>query len=441
MTPVVEGGRPIGRMRVLGFPVTIDISFVIIVAILGWTPGVTAQAFVVWLVLVPVAVLVHELGHAVVARTTGAEPSITLAGLGGLTSYLPPRPLSRAKSIAISVAGPVVGIVIGVALLVYGRSVGVSSELGRTILNTAIYTTLGWSLLNLLPILPLDGGQTLRELLPGSPARREVRAAAVSIVVAVAAAFLAYRAGLVFGALLAAFFVLTNVMTIRSAREAAKVDPSQRAVQLLWGGQPDAARQVLADLPDASAVHPLVRAAVRAATDDPCGGQRELEDALRRDPRAHDAALLLLGVHQARADWTAAHDLVVGPSGDALDPTVVHAVQTVALRAGAGREAARIGTAYLDRRVVDSTAADSTPAAAGPDPDRAEVAFATALGWASVGEGDRGLAAFRRAANLGFADLTAVDGDQRLAALRPMPGYDEARSLVRARALRVVDES
>ena len=116
MTQLVEGGRPIARFRLLGFPVHIDISFVIIIAVLGWYPGVTAKAFVVWLVMVPIAVLTHELGHAFVARSTGAEPSIALAGLGGLTTYVPPRPLSRARSFAISVAGPAVGLVIGGAL-------------------------------------------------------------------------------------------------------------------------------------------------------------------------------------------------------------------------------------------------------------------------------------------------------------------------------------
>ena len=40
--PLVEGGRAIVRFRVLGFPVTIDISFVVVVAILGWYPGVQA---------------------------------------------------------------------------------------------------------------------------------------------------------------------------------------------------------------------------------------------------------------------------------------------------------------------------------------------------------------------------------------------------------------
>ncbi len=423
--PMVEGGRPILRARVFGFPVTVDISFLVIVAILGWAPGGSASSFVVWLVLVPLAVLVHELGHAFVARTTGARPTILLAGLGGLTSYLPPAPVSRGRSVAISVAGPAVGIVIGGALLAYGWRVGVAegNQLGRQVLGTAIYTTLGWSVLNLLPILPLDGGQTMRELLPGSPARREVRAAAVSVVVAVLAAVAAYRAGFVFGALLAAFFVFSNVMTVRNARDLDKVDINQRLVQLLWSGQPGEARALLAEQPTDSAVHPHVRAAVRAALDDPAGGRRELEGAVGRNPADPTAASMLLLSHRTREDWPAVRDLVA--SGAAADPGSVLAAQTVAFRSGAKRASAEIGQAWLDRG----------PAGDGPGDLSGLIGYSTACGWAGAGDLDRGLAAFARAADLGFADLTTVDSDDDLAPLRPQPGYDEARRRIRLRAL------
>ncbi len=426
--PMVEGGRPIAKGRLFGFPVTVDISFVVVVAILGWAPGGTFTSFVVWMLMVPLAVLVHELGHAFVARTTGAEPSIMLAGLGGLTSYVPPRPLTRARSIAISVAGPAVGIVIGGALLAYGRGVGVDDDLGRRVLDIAIFTTLGWSVLNLLPILPLDGGQTLRELLPGRPAQREVRAAMVSIVVAVLAAVVAYRAGLVFGALLAVFFVFSNVMTVRSAREQANADVNQVLVTLLWSGRLDDARAMLAGQPPDAAVHPLVRAAVRAATDDERGGRAELEAAVRLDPADPTAGMLLVLAHRTREDWTAVRDVVA--RGTRVDPGTVLAAQTVAFRSGEKQASAEIGQAWLDRLAPGAAAG---AADAGDVP--ALIAYNTACGWVGAQDLDRGLAAFRRAATLGFADLTTVDSDDDLAPLRPVPGYDEARGLIRQRAL------
>jgi Zn-dependent protease len=422
--PTVEGGRPIARFRVFGFPVTIDISFLIIVAILGWQGQL--RDFVVWMVLVPVAVLVHELGHAFVARTTGAQPSITLAGLGGLTTYLPPRPLSRARSVAISVAGPAVGIVIGLALVAYGRGVGVHSELERSIVNTAIFTTLGWSILNLLPILPLDGGQTLRELLPGSPGQRATRAAMVSVVFAVLGALLALRFGQVFAALLAAFFVFSNIMTIRNARAEGALDVNTRVVQLLWSGRPDDAQDLASD----PGLQPVVRSALKAVGPDPAGGRAELElAAATRPDEAVTATSLLLAVARVHGDWAAARDVVAG------EPRV-HAAnvlfaQTFAFRSGAKRESAEIGQAYLDRTGPVQVDQAEVPAT---------IAYNTACGWAAAGELDRGLAAFRRAAELGFSDLTSVDSDDDIAPLRPLPGYDEARQLIRQRALAAADE-
>jgi len=85
-TPI-EGGRPLLRVRVLGFPVHLDLSFVIIMAVLGYYPGVTLRDMALWLLITPVAVLVHELGHAVAARSAGARPQIALAGFGGVTSF------------------------------------------------------------------------------------------------------------------------------------------------------------------------------------------------------------------------------------------------------------------------------------------------------------------------------------------------------------------
>lgn len=427
MSQLVEGGRPIARLRLFGFPVTLDVSFVVIVAILGWYPGVPLRDYVVWLAMVPLAVLVHELGHAFVARTTGASPAITLAGLGGLTSYLPPRPLSRARSVAISIAGPAVGIIVGGALLGYGRAVGVGSDLAGVVLGTAIYTTLGWSLLNLLPILPLDGGQTLRELLPGSPAKRATRAAIVSVVVGVTAGLVALSLHFVFGALFALFLVLSNVGTIRTARAETSLDVNTQVVRLLWTGRPDDAQELASD----PAVQPLVRSALKAVGPDPAAGRAELELAARtRADEAVAATGLLLAVHRVHGDWAAARDVVTG--GPQVQADYVLYAQTFAFQSGARRESAEIGQAWLDRTgpvLVDQPDVPAT------------IAYNTACGWAAAGEPDRGLAAFRRAAELGFADLTAVDSDDDIAPLRPLPGYDEARQLIRQRALAAADES
>ena len=440
--PMVEGGRPIARFRVLGFPVTVDISFLIVIGILGWYPGVEVRDVAIWIVLATVSVLVHELGHAVVARTTGAAPVITLAGLGGLTSYVPPAPVSRARSIAISVAGPAVGIVIGLVLVAVEVAVDVRSDLWSSVLSLGIFITLAWSVLNLLPILPLDGGQTMRELLPGSPAQREVRAAVVSVVTAVLVAVVAVRAGYVFGALMALFLVAANVMTIRQSREVKQLDVSQQVSRLLWAGRVDDARHLAGErseeldprMLDVLAVvgpgdEEKERGGGPAASTDPEHGpaMARLRSAAQHPTDPTGSTLLLLA-DRARQDWPAAAETV--RSAPALGSAAVVAVQNAAHAEGGDLASAELGQAFLDR---------AGPSQFDGPGHAAHIAYNTACGWASVGDLERGLAAFRRTAELGFADLTTVASDPEMAPLRPLPGFDEARGIIRQRALTQAD--
>src|SRR5829696_3735594 len=433
--PLVEGGRPIARFRVLGFPVTVDISFLIVIGILGWYPGVDVRDVVIWVVLATVSVLVHELGHAVVARSTGASPVITLAGLGGLTSYVPPRPLSRARSVAISVAGPAVGIVIGGALLLVAVMTDIQSDLWSRVIELGIFTTLGWSLLNLLPILPLDGGQTLRELLPGSRAKREVRAAVVSIVVSVLVGLVAYRAGYVFGTLMVLFLIVSNVMTIRQARELEGVDVNQRVSALLWAGRVDDARELAGETP--RELNDVVRTILTALDDDGDSGAhgnagadaRQRIAQAAQDPQDPTGSTVAIVLARARGDWAAVCDTVA--SAPLVDAGAVTAAQNAAHQEGNHRAVAEVGQAFLDRTLESRSEVSDLPA---------YIAHNTACGWATLGELDCGLTAMRRAVELGFSDLTTLDSDDELAPLRPLPGYDELRQQVRERALAAAGE-
>ena len=231
----------------------------------------------------------------------------------------------------------------------------------------------------------------------------------VSVVVAAIGAVVAYRFGLVFGALMAAFFVFSNVMTVRAAREQRQLDVNARAVRMLWSGRVEDARALVAD-PTDERMHPLVRAAVRAASDEPAeraAGTGELTAALAgRD--SGGAASLLLAVDRVHQDWSAARDLVA--SATDVDPGAVLGVVTAAHQAGAQLASAQIGQAWLDRGSRGTPPAPLVPAT---------IAYNTACGWAAVGELDRGVAAFQAAADLGFADLTMVDSDEDLAPLRP----------------------
>jgi Zn-dependent protease len=117
-----------------------------------------ALGFVLCLLL---SVLLHELGHAIVARRYGiGVRAITLELLGGYTEMESDSPNAKAD-LLVSITGPLVSLVLGLAAL------GLEFVLPeRTILNQLAFQ-LAWSNLivavfNALPGLPLDGGRALR---------------------------------------------------------------------------------------------------------------------------------------------------------------------------------------------------------------------------------------------------------------------------------------
>jgi len=200
----------------LGFPVEINLTFLLLLgAVYLWLGGLLGVALVTILFG---SVLLHELGHAVVARRLGVRVSgIELHFFGGAAKMIE-LPRSANHEIAIAAAGPAVSLVLAGLGLALGKLAG-GGDLG------AIIGYVGWAnltiaIFNLIPALPMDGGRILRALLT----RRLdfVRATDVSVTVArvVAIGFAVY--GLATGAyqlaLLAPFLWMMGTQERRLAR-------------------------------------------------------------------------------------------------------------------------------------------------------------------------------------------------------------------------------
>lgn len=173
----------------------------------------------VWVGIVFVSVLVHELGHALVGRMFGLAPQIELHGMGGTTSWTNARDIGNAASVAISLAGPFAGFALAAVLFLAGRlGFKPHGQLASAALDMALFINIRWGLFNLAPMLPLDGGNVVRSTLNGlTKGRGEKAARVVSIVTG--ALFLTYAALTVqlwLGAL-AAFFLWMNMQAYRQA--------------------------------------------------------------------------------------------------------------------------------------------------------------------------------------------------------------------------------
>jgi Zn-dependent protease len=192
-----EYARQPGRgvaFSLFGVPVRIASSFWIIAILFGMQDvgqtGSSSKAVLdamTWTAIVFVSILLHEFGHASAARAFGAEPSITLHALGGLTQF-EPRGMSRPQRWLVSFAGPAAGLAFGVAVYTGARWLPPGTSFGA-IVQSILFVNIGWSLVNLLPVLPFDGGQMLSAFL--GP-RRELWTAIISSVVGTVVAVLGY---------------------------------------------------------------------------------------------------------------------------------------------------------------------------------------------------------------------------------------------------------
>lgn len=195
------------NFRLLGIPVRVTPWF--------WLTGVLLRmnerdvpSMLIWVAAFFIAILTHEMGHAIVARAHGLDPAIILQLLGGATTYNPAAYGTRASrmwpKIQISAAGPMAGFLLaglilvtvwltgyqmqGVGpfgLLIVPGEIVVSARFTEFLFDVLLICIF-WGIFNLLPIYPLDGGQISLELFKRFNPRDGIRQALqLSIVLAI----------------------------------------------------------------------------------------------------------------------------------------------------------------------------------------------------------------------------------------------------------------
>lgn len=216
-----------------------------------------------WVGLVFMGILVHELGHAVAFRHFGKKPEVTLYAMGGLTSAR--GQLSPGRRLITTLAGPGVGLVIG-GLVFLAVQQGLwdprASTFQRQVYLDLLFINVGWGVLNLVPLYPLDGGQSLEAFLGLMRVKSaEMITSAVSVTVAAAAGYWAATNGQFFILLIAFFLGFQNIRRLGALRNPAKasevrapavagLSPQlQRTIELvdqsLQQGRPDEAVEML----------------------------------------------------------------------------------------------------------------------------------------------------------------------------------------------------
>ena len=214
-------------MKSSAIPLRISPFFWVTAAIIGWFNSRSFMGTVIWIGIILVSILVHEYGHALTSKFFGQSPRIELIAFGGVTYPDGPK-LSLWKEFIVVLNGPVSSFIlylIGTALL---QVPAIAASKIAFIVQMFSFVNLFWTIVNLVPVLPLDGGQLLRIILEFFMGAKGFK---VSIVVSMVLAFSAALTTLFLGWFIigAIFFLFgfQNIQTFKLAKTFSMSDQNQ----------------------------------------------------------------------------------------------------------------------------------------------------------------------------------------------------------------------
>jgi len=163
--------------RLAGIDIYIHATFLLLILFIlfiNWQQGknlATALSGVLFVLVIFGCIVLHELGHALVARKYGIRTrDITLLPIGGLARLerMPDVPI---QELWVALAGPAVNTAIAGALLLVVALLGLHPQAetfrwaGGSFLNRLMVVNFWLVAFNLIPAFPMDGGRVLRALL------------------------------------------------------------------------------------------------------------------------------------------------------------------------------------------------------------------------------------------------------------------------------------
>lgn len=410
-----------------------------------------AVGVLAWMLIIGTVMLLYELGRALSLRAYGFHPRIDLVSFGGQTTSDAAGPMLWYRNALVSLAGPLMTLVLGAVsgggyLLLKGQWLALDF-----FLYWFCAVSLIWTVFNLLPLPPLDGGKALLALLGHVLGRAGlVITHGLALLVAVAAVAWSLRAGGAFALLFAVLFGLWGFQSLRSISEALRthtatpeelrpvvrqLEQAQRA--LSQGELQEARRRALSVLePDGPATPELVSRAHhtlgwvalkegqgRMALDHFSQVQREPVEA-----QALAAAFSLIG------DDTRALPLWEKAWRDSGNRTVLHEYAGSLIRAGKVDQALKLpevdpaaafacaeSALFIRGAYAEAGALGEAALAHVPSPT---VAYDAACAFARAQNPADALRLLHRAKELGYRDADAAAADEDLESLRKHPEFE-----------------
>lgn len=400
-----------------------------------------------WMALVSFSVLVHELGHALAARSFGARPSIQLVGLGGLTRAEGAEHLEWWQDLLFTLAGPAAGLALGVfagiVALVGGSALPDSV---RYFASGIAIANLFWTAVNLLPISTLDGGRITTVLLTrvlGRPGFMVAQVVALGMAALLLVASIATQQ--IFMAVLVALMVMRTFANI-GAYQRGELPTGQsahplttvieRAETLYRENKLTEAGLIASGVVEAADTPPLLRSRAHLLLGwislKQSSGRRALDhfsqvQGLQVPPHALAAGFSLVG------DETRAIPLWAQAAGSG-DAALLHEFAGALIRGDREKEArslpgVRMARAFsMAERVhyvrQDFVKAAQAAEAAFHEEPHSTHAYTAACDWAQANRPDEALRLLTLAAQNGYRNAAEARSDPDLKSLRGKPEFD-----------------
>lgn len=196
-------------------PISIHPLFWLIAFFIGWVWTYTFTGALIAMGVILFSVLLHEFGHALTACAFGQKTRIQLAAFGGFT-YREGRKLKLWEEFIVVLNGPMTGFFLFLAAYSINKYVAIENPSILFLVKFTWVANLFWTVMNLVPVLPLDGGHLMSIILEAIFGFKGVKMAIVAgIVIAVVLSVTFFALGLF---LIGALFLILTFESFRSLR-------------------------------------------------------------------------------------------------------------------------------------------------------------------------------------------------------------------------------
>lgn len=162
--------------KLFGIPIRVHVTFLFLLFFIGILgsreAGASGAIFgMVSIVFIFLCVILHEMGHSLVAVHYGIDvKDIVLLPIGGI-SRMEEIPEDPKKEITISLVGPMVSFGLAILFFLISKAAGQSTSITQlSLFEGNLVANLFWinlilGMFNLIPAFPMDGGRVLRGIL------------------------------------------------------------------------------------------------------------------------------------------------------------------------------------------------------------------------------------------------------------------------------------